>query len=202
MAAMAMLTSHSFLVLTIRRWLHTVWQARRAMDARLLVSVEFFTLADPILRIDIQRLLEALVRLIMVAQQVLQILLLHLLLVGNWLQHARIVLWSPQVYKHRRVNRRVMRRLLLNSVIAAAHWALLRATDARRNYEIEAELARLDLFLMVLTEGTISITTLLFATFPLADIYLLKLSLITTAVSQFRVSGSRVGVGLALAWYR
>jgi len=33
----------------------------------------------------------------MVAEQILQLFLLHLLLVGNWLQHALSVLGSPKI---------------------------------------------------------------------------------------------------------
>ena len=48
-----------------------------------LVPVEFLALACSIFCVDVERLLETLVRLVMVAEQVLKFFLLHLLLVGN-----------------------------------------------------------------------------------------------------------------------
>jgi len=84
-------------------WLHkSVGQVGDALETGL-VPVEFFALSLPVLRVDIQRLLETLIRLIVVTQQVLQLFLFNLLLVGDRLQHGLVVLRCPQVNKHRRV---------------------------------------------------------------------------------------------------
>ena len=83
-------------------------------------------------------------------------------------------------------------------MIRAAHRALLRPTDALRDDEVEAELARLDLFLMKVAQGAVTAATLLLTRFARAHIYLLKLALITVAVSQFRVPRGSIWVGLAL----
>ena len=124
----------------------------------------------------------------MVIEHVLQIFLLHLLLVGDWLEHALIVLRRAGVHKHRRINRRVVqcRWLLASMIIRAAHRALLGPSDAGRNDEIEAELARLHLLLVQVAEGAIAAATLLLVGLPRAgDVYLLKLAalIVATAVS-------------------
>ena len=78
---MTIRAAEAVFVLTAGCRLHAIGKAWNAW----LVSVEFFPLARTVLCIDIQRLLEALIGLIMIAEQVLQLLLLHLLLMGNWL---------------------------------------------------------------------------------------------------------------------
>ena len=136
-------------VLITLRGRDTIRQACRAWDPRRLVSVVDFAIGCATLGVDIQRLLKALVRLVVVIEHVLQIFLLHLLLVGDWLEHALIVLWRTEVDEHRSIDRRIVQgRWLLARVISAAHRALLRPSDARRNDQVEAELARLHLFLM------------------------------------------------------
>ena len=76
---MSVLTTNAVLILTVAL---RVRQTGRAMDP-WLVPIEFLALARSIFCVDVERLLEALVRLVMVAEQVLKLFLLHLLLVGN-----------------------------------------------------------------------------------------------------------------------
>ena len=71
-------------------------------------------------------------------------------------------------------------------MIGTAQRALFRPTDARRDDEVEAELARLHLLLVQVAEGAIAAATLLLVGLPRAgDVYLLKLAalIVATAVS-------------------
>ena len=73
----------------------------------------------------------------MVRQQVLQFLLLHLLLMWDWLQNSLVVLGCPQVDKHRSIYRAVMQRgAIFIRVVCATYWTLLRPADTRRNYQV------------------------------------------------------------------
>jgi len=65
-----------------------VWR----MNSGGLVSVINFVLCSSTLGVDVERLLETLVRLVVVGEQILQLLFLHLLLVGDRLKHALVVL--------------------------------------------------------------------------------------------------------------
>ena len=86
----------------------------------------------------------------MVAEQILQLFLVHLLLVGNLLQHSLGVLRSPQINELRGIDSAAMvLRSLFGSMVAACDRALLGTSDTLRNNQVETKLTGLDLFLVV-----------------------------------------------------
>ena len=65
--------------------------------ASMWISVELVSVLRTILRVCDERCLQTLIRLIMVAQQILQLFLLHLRAVSDRLQNVVCVLWRPQI---------------------------------------------------------------------------------------------------------
>ena len=87
----------------------------------------------------------------MVGKQIGKLFLFHLLLLGYLLEDALVVLGCPQVDQHRGVDRAVVQRGSLLVMVRSIDWTLLSSTNARRNNQVQAELTRLHLFLMVVT---------------------------------------------------
>lgn len=88
----------------------------------------------------------------MVGQQILEFLFLHLLLVGNRLQHTVIVLWCAKVNEHWCIDRVVLHGLgaaLVRLMVRTAHRALFGTSDAGRNDQVQTELTRLNLLPMM-----------------------------------------------------
>ena len=71
----------------------------------------------------------------MIAQQILQLFFLHLLLVGNWLKNALVVLWSAQINQLRSIYPTCMHRLILRlPMVPPCNWALLGTSYALGYY--------------------------------------------------------------------
>lgn len=89
-----------------------------------MVPIELLSVLDTILCVDVERLLETLIRLIVVRQQVLQLFFLHLLLVRDGLQDSVGVLRRAQVHEHWSVYLTAVHRLALG--VTSTDRALLR----------------------------------------------------------------------------
>lgn len=87
----------------------------------------------------------------MVGEQIGELFLFHLLLLGYLLKDALVVLGCPQVDQHRGVDRAVGQRGTLLVKVSSVDWTLLNSTNARWNNQVKAELTRLHLFLMMVT---------------------------------------------------
>ena len=87
----------------------------------------------------------------MVREQALELFLLYLLLLRDLLEDTLVVLGCSQVDQHRGVDRAVVQRGSLLVMVRSIDWTLLSSTNARRNNQVQAELTRLHLFLMVVT---------------------------------------------------
>ena len=74
----------------------------------------------------------------MIREEILELLLFHLLLVGDRLQHAVVVLGCAKIDEHRCIDRVVLHplRAALVGLVCAAHRALLGTSDAGWNDQI------------------------------------------------------------------
>ena len=78
----------------------------RLPSAHPLISIELvIALLRPVLSVDIERLLQALVGLVVIGEQILQLLFLHLLLGRYLLKNSLIVLRSAKIDEHGRIDR-------------------------------------------------------------------------------------------------
>ena len=112
-----------------------------------------------VLSIYIERLLQALIGLVVVRQNILQFFLLHLLLmVLDWLQHSNsLILGSSQIHEHRGVRLVIVAHgvgscLRLKPAarlrrLASRHWTLLGSTNRCWDYKVKTQLTWLDVLI-------------------------------------------------------